>query len=62
MSDRTVTEYRVVNAEGRAFFVPGKYDESALARWDRVHTHAAPHRLQRRTVTTSEWEDVDGGV
>lgn len=57
--EKTVTEYRVVDVKGGWAVMANAKQAGACAReWDREDVTCAPHRVQSRTVTTSEWKDV----
>lgn len=53
-------EYRVVGADGEPT-PDGSYRNPPLsiARWDLQRPESAPHRAERRTVTTTPWEKVE---
>jgi hypothetical protein len=56
------TEYRLIEADGRPGYCVHDSDEPHdLGYYDRLRPNTAPHRQQRRTVTTTPWEDLPDG-
>lgn len=55
----TVPEWRVVD-NGGAFYVMANHAQARVcaSQWDDQDPARAPHRVQSRTVTTTEWKDV----
>lgn len=55
------TEYRVVDGRGDGYSFPSrKAAIDRAARWQEGYPDQGPHRVQRRTITTTPWEDVTG--
>ena len=61
--EKTVTEWRIVGSDDTPATAPMEVTnwdalERMVRQKDRQYSHYAPHRVQSRVVTTTEWKDV----